>query len=144
LTVGCKHDDEGVVYSDSTSAEINNINFIKFNIKYPESGNTKYVKFDNANYDGEKYDVFIISNNDYSYPYSSNKPNISDKLFRALIDNTLKSSDIRKVEINGEGGFIKIPERGVYCIAKSKEESMTSSTNEETKLYGISISELIK
>ena len=156
LTIGCSHDENGAIYSDSTSVSSTDMEF--FNLIFEgildESGNYLIQVKTNS-----KTSVNIIPflTTKYTYPIDTpNKrpDNIDENLKRYLIDNSLiANSSISYLRQNGilKNDMININAiqnvtdnigKLYYLITPTTNPDITGS-NEESNLKCVSVSNLI-
>ena len=106
LIVGSKHEEDGIIYADTTNASRGSMEFFTFTItgttiedKYCVNMNVK------VNDNSGKYKTIALFDdeiNGYKYPLSGDLPNISPELHRALINDDIKASDLGNLVI-GDG-----------------------------------------
>lgn len=152
LTVGCKHEEEDLNYSDNTNATRGAMEFFTFTM----TGTTiddKYcvsmsVNLNNSN--NTKYTTIALfddETNGYKYPLLGDTPNISPKLQYALMNNDIKPSNLGNLVIGD--GYIDINavsknEKSLYYIAlPDNTVELTNTSHPENKVKAISVSNLI-
>ena len=157
LSIGCKHTDDGFVYSDYTSCVVRNLELCQFTFIGKEYKGNYYVKMEEVRpiysnkQDNNNFNLIPVINSatkGYLYPWGTNSPNLSDKLFRDIISNNVSSSDVTTKTIDGVSGFIDVSgykdsTEKLYYIAKQNTTNIHSKSNKETVFCSVSFSNLI-
>ena len=156
LSVGCEHiEDEGETYSNYTSSSRSELELFKFNFKTKKYNDKYYIKMEESrpNYSTkcDLYCVFDSDENGYKYPWNGKSVDVDDKLFRDLMNNSIKSSTgITTTSIEQVNGYIDVnlannenSGKIFYIAVPNNEDNLTNSSNDESKIKGISISNLI-
>ena len=145
LYIGCIHNDEGDILTNNTFINKNYVNILdNYTLSNIESDSKKYLKIDRNN----KFKYYLVDDNKYKYPLTNNKLNVTEELFRCIMEDNLTIENVDNNTINGVNGYIDIQaqkdaNKKLYYIIIGNESAQITSNNEENKLKTITVSELI-
>jgi hypothetical protein len=153
MQVGSSHINNGIEYTDSTSVLQDGLEFFDFTVLGKAHNGKYYVKIHPiVKTNSGKYRSTLVLNdkdNGYTYPLLGSIPIVTNKLHRALIDNTLTNyTGITTHQIDTEVGYIDVSDSSntgsVYYIVRPEDDiEPISTTSVENKIKSISVSTLI-
>lgn len=148
LSIGSKHTEDNVVYSDITNIIKDRMKFYNFTLTGKTFGDDYLIQMDVIS-DADDYDIYPIyddTEEGYPYPLKDKTPNFDNALLHDIIDNNIKVADISSIETDGLINLSKVSDKtkSIYFIAIPRNaEDVLYTTNTNNQLQGISISNLI-